>query len=173
MKRPRMGSTLIELTVVLTVLSLVWLSITCALYTLYRADIRLRDDLQYEQSLDRFAMRLRLDAHAASSAELVERDEGGKELVLSTEGRRSIHYGISDQGVYRVVREGEAILHRDKFLTSRVTSQWELQSPQEHALIVVTLAERDARSQATRVQQIKASVAPAKAMIAGAGEKPS
>jgi len=173
MRRRRDGFTLIELTVVLTVLSLVWLSITCVLYTLYHADHRLRDDLQREHALDRFAMRLRLDAHAASSANLLELAEGGNELVLSTVEERSIHYGMSDEGVYRVVQQGEAVLHRDNFLTGRATCAWVLQPPDNPKLIVVTLTTRDGRTQSTRVLQIKAAVTSAKATVVGATETSS
>jgi hypothetical protein len=110
-------------------------------------------------------MRLRLDAHAASSAELVELAEGGHEIVLSTVDERTIHYGMSEEGVYRVVREGETVLHRDKFLTGRATGEWVLQAPEDHAMIVVTLTARDTRAQSTRVRRIKAAVASASATI--------
>jgi len=173
MRRRCVGFTLIELLVVMTVLSLVWLSITCALNKLYRADQRLRDELQREQAMDRFAMRLRLDAHAASSAKLLEAAEGGEELVLSTEDERSIHYGSLEEGLYRVVRRGEAVLHRDKFLTGRATSEWVLQSPENPSLIVVTLTTRDRRTQSTRVRQIKAAVSSAKATVVGSAETSS
>jgi hypothetical protein len=140
------------------------------LYTLYRADHRLRDDLQREHALDRFAMRLRLDAHAASSPNLLELAEGGLELVLLTVDERSIHYGMSDEGVYRVVQQGEAVVHRDKFLTGRATVAWELQPLDNPSLIVVTFTTRDGRTQATRVRQVKAAVTSARAAVVGAAE---
>lgn len=159
MRRRHAGFTLIELTVVLTVLSLIWLSITCVLYTLFRADHRLRNELQSEYAIDRFALRLRLDAHAASSANIMEVATGGNELVLSTVDERAIHYGMSDEGLYRVVREGETVLHRDTFLTGRATSEWELHMPSELSLIVVTWTSRDDRTESTRVRRIKAATA--------------
>ncbi len=171
--RRRHGFTLIEMIVVMTVLSVVWLSITCVLYTLYRADHRLRDDLQREHAIDRFAMRLRLDARAASSANLLANAEGGDELVLSTVEERSIHYGLSDEGVYRIVRQGEAILHRDMFFTGRATSEWALRSPDDPTLVILTLTFRDGRTQSTRVRQIKAAVTQPKATVVESAETSS
>lgn len=159
MRRRHAGFTLIELTVVLTVLSLVWLSVTCVLYTLFRADHRLRNELQSEYAIDRFALRLRLDAHAASSANVIEVTTGGSELVLSHGDERAIHYGMSDEGVYRVVRQGETVLHRDTFLTGRATSEWELHMPAVPSLTIVTWTSRDGRAASTRVRRIKAAVA--------------
>ncbi|MDA1051498.1 MAG: type II secretion system protein [Planctomycetota bacterium] len=173
MKRQRAGFTLLELTVVLTVLSLVWLCITSVLYTLYRADHRLRDDLQSEQAVDRFAMRLRLDAHDASSANLLERNDGGSELVLLTVDGRAIHYGMSDEGIYRVVRKSEAVVHQDAFLTGRAVPEWELHSPDDPSLIVLTLTSRDSRTQSTRVRHIKAAVSTANLPVAESPEASS
>jgi prepilin-type N-terminal cleavage/methylation domain-containing protein len=166
MRQRRAGFTLIELTVVMTILSLVWLSITCVLYTLYRADHRLRDELQHEHAMNRLATRLRLDAHTAHSANLLDRAEGGNELVLTTVEQRNVHYGVSDEGVYRIVRKDEAILHRDVFRVGRVTEQWELRSSADPSLIVVTLTSRDGRSQSTRIQRIKAAVATTQVAVA-------
>ena len=165
MRRRHAGFTLIELTVVLTILSLIWLSVTCVLYTLFRADHRLRDELQREYAIDRFAVRLRLDAHAASSGNIIEVTTGGRELVLSHGDERAIHYGMSDEGVYRVVREGETVLHRDTFLTGRATSEWELHMPGDLPLIVVTWTYRDGRTESTRVRRIKAATASHQATV--------
>ena len=160
MRPRRTGVTLIELIVVMTVLSVVWLSITTVLYTLYRADHRLRDDLQCEFAMDRLANRLRLDAHSATSANLLDLAEGGHELVLSIADERNVHYGLSDEGVYRIVRKGAAILHQDVFLVGHATANWELRSPPDPWVIVLTLTTREGRSQSTRVRRIKAAVAP-------------
>lgn len=173
MRRRRVGFTLIELTVVLTILSLVWLSVTGVLYTLYRADQRVRDDLQHEHAFDRFAMRLRLDAHAANSANLLELADGGHELVLTSASDRAIHYGMTSAGIYRIVRQGEVVLHRDAFIMGRATVQWELHSPEEPALIVLTWTSRDERTKAARVRQIKAAVASTSGAIAKAPETSS
>lgn len=160
MKPRRAGVTLIELIVVMTVLSVVRLSITTVLYTLYRADHRLRDDLQCEFAMDRLANRLRLDAHSATSANLLDLAEGGHELVLSIADERNVHYGLSDEGVYRIVRKGAAILHQDVFLVGHATADWELRSTEDPSLIVLTLTTQEGRSQSTRVRRIKAAVAP-------------
>lgn len=173
MKRRRAAFTLIEILVVLSVLSLVWLSITCVLYTLYRADHRLRDGLQREQAIDRFAIRLRLDAHAASSANLLELAEGGSELVLSNVDERSIHYSVSEEGISRFVRQGDAVLHQDKFLTGRAASEWVLRSSGNSTLIFLTLTLQDERTQSTRVQRIKAAVTQANATLVRSAETSS
>ena len=170
MRRQHAGFTLIELTVVLTVLSLVWLSVTCVLYTLFRADHRLRIELQSEYAIDRFAARLRLDAHAASSATSIEVATGGRELVLSNVDERAIHYGMSDEGVYRVVREGETVLHRDTFLTGRATSEWELHTPEIPSLTIVTWTSRDGHAASARVLRIKAAVASDHATVVAPAE---
>ena len=159
MRQRTRGFSLIELTAVLTVLSLVWLSITCILYTLYRADHRLRDELQREHAIDRFTMRLRLDSHAATSARLLETPEGSSELVLSAKDDRKIHYSMADEGLRRVVREGELVVHRDTFLTGRSVSQWRLQPADDPSLVVLTVTSRDKRSRTVRARQIKAAVA--------------
>jgi prepilin-type N-terminal cleavage/methylation domain-containing protein len=154
----RRAFTLIEVTVVLTVLSIVWLSVTTVLYTLYRADHRLRDDLQREQAIDRVSMRLRLDTHEANSARIVLTDDGTNELVLLVADDKSIHYGMEEAHLYRIVREGDAVLHRDRFLVGRATSEWTLHHGEEASLVVLTLTAVDKRTEATRVWQIKAAV---------------
>ena len=173
MRRQRNGFTLIEVTVVLTILSVVWLSITCVLYSLYRAEHRLRDELQRERAINRLAMRLRLDAHAAASAKLLKLNGGGDELVLSTEDERSIHYGRSDEGVYRVVRSGEMVLHQDSFFIGQATFEWVLQSREDPSLIVLALTAWDERTRSTRVRRIKAAVTTGKVAVVGSAETSS
>ncbi|MBC8356240.1 MAG: prepilin-type N-terminal cleavage/methylation domain-containing protein [Planctomycetes bacterium] len=157
----RRAFSLIELTVVLTVLSLVWLIVTSVIYTLYRADHRLRDDLQHEQALDSFVMRLRLDTHEARAAVLAPIAAGGTELVLSTADDKSIHYGVSEEGIYRVVQQADAVVHRDTFVIGRATGVWKLLPEETSSLVALTLTSRHGRSQTNRVRHIKAAVATA------------
>jgi len=168
----RHGVTLIELLVVMTILSLVWLSITSVLYSLYRADHRLRDDLQREHALDRCAMRLRLDAHAASSVNLVEQEDGTTELVLASDDERSIHYGEAEQGVYRVVLRAETVLHQDIFLTGNANSEWTLQRADDATLVTLTMTSESKGSAMSRVRRIKTGVAPITIDVAKQTEVP-
>ncbi|MCA9121650.1 MAG: prepilin-type N-terminal cleavage/methylation domain-containing protein [Planctomycetaceae bacterium] len=159
MMRRRDGVTLIELTVVLTILSLVWLSVTCVLYSLYRADQRLRDDLQRDHALDRLAMRLRLDAHAASSVSVNNVDDNISELVLTVDGTRSVHYSDFEGGVYRIVRQGEAVIHQDAFLTGRGKTEWQIETGQVGRLIDATLTVQVVPVGTRWTRNIKAAVA--------------
>lgn len=169
MKR-RYGVTLIELLVVMTILSFVWLSISSVLYSLYRADHRLRDDLQREHALDQCTIRLRLDAHAASSAKLVELESGTTELVLSSDDKRSIHYGKAEQGIYRVVVRSEMVLHQDIFLTGHATSEWALHRADDAVLVTLTLTSQTEGSDVTRIRRIKTAVTPMTLSVAKATE---
>lgn len=171
--RRRPGFTLIELSAVMAILSLVWISVTSVLYTMHRADHRLRDELQRDQALNRLAMRLRTDAHTAFSASLADVETGGSELVLINSDERSIHYGRSDEGVYRTVRQGSTVLHTDRFLVGRGTAEWNIRTSEGLTLVTLSLTRRDERSEAVHVRRINAAVAPVRVRIAEATEASS
>lgn len=170
MNQKRRAVTLIELTAALTVLSLLWLAVTSVLYSMHRANHRLRIELQQDQAFDRFSIRLRRDAHEASSASINEEPDRSSELVLSAAQATSVHYGASVDGFYRVVRKGDSTVHQDEFRTGNATSGWELDTSGNSTMIVLTLTSNDKQGQSITPRKIKASVATVKPPVVHAPE---
>src|SRR2546421_12877241 len=111
----RYGKSLIEALVIISMMSIILGLSATSLASLFRLRHVMVRDAEQAASLDRLAMRLRLDAHEAVSAAV---DEG---CVLNFAEGRSVHYSYAAP---RVVGEGlrdEKLVHRDTFSLPRHT----------------------------------------------------
>ncbi len=158
MTRNRPGVTLIEVSVALSILSIVWLCITTTLYTLHRADRRQRDELQGEQSLNRFALRLRSETHSAHAATLDVDDDGTERLTLSFFDERNVRYHFSNGAIHRTVTQNEATLSRDTFAINCVGVKWELVELDATMIAVARLSWNDPKSEAAQERAVKAAL---------------
>jgi hypothetical protein len=84
-----------------------------SLGSLFRLRYVMVRDAEQAASLDRLAMRLRLDAHEAASAAT---DNG---LLLSCADGRSIQYSFAAPRIVREVRRDDNVVHRDTFSLPR------------------------------------------------------
>ncbi len=158
MNRKRTAVTLIEVTMTLTILSVVWLAITTTIYTLHRADHRVRDALQAERSVDQFAMRLRSDAHSAIDVTLRTNEDDSEQLRLSVSANREVHYRFTDGLIQRTIIEANKSIGHDSFATNCVGVQWELVEFDTSALVVARLRSRDKKTDASRRREVKAAL---------------
>jgi hypothetical protein len=116
----RCGKSLIEALVIISMMSVITGLAATSLASLFKLRYVMVRDAEQAASLDRLAMRLRLDAHEAFSAAA----ENGY-LLKFAEGR-SIQYSFAQysSGVVRIVREvrrDEKLIHRDTFSLPRHT----------------------------------------------------
>ena len=108
------GMTLLEVLLSVGLSGVVLTVVTTLLSALWRADGRMRADLEARQSLARLELALREDIHAAKGALIDDRgsltlEMSGEQATYSTEGPR----------VVRVLRSGDDVDHRDSFVLPR------------------------------------------------------
>lgn len=146
MRRPARGVSLVELLAVVTISGALISGTTVCLHGMFRVADRVQDDLQRQANLDRLALRLRADAHAAQQASIEPQadeprvpqpesagpaaaDAAPATLVLAGPGARKIVYRYQPGEVLRTVMQGENVQHRDAFLVPGVGQpEWEIQS---------------------------------------------
>jgi len=111
----RAGVSIIEMMVVISLAAvLISLSGVC-LHGMYRAHARLDGNLQRRAALDRLALQLRCDAHAAEQATLVDEEAAATIVMIQTTDKTEIRYRSDGSDVVRTVTRGETVVHRDLF----------------------------------------------------------
>jgi hypothetical protein len=109
----RTGKSLIEALVIISMMSVIIGLAATSLGSLFKLRYVMVRDAEQAASLDRLAMRLRLDAHEANSASA----ENG--YLLSFTDGRSIQYSFATPRIVREVRRDEKVVHRDTFSLPR------------------------------------------------------
>ncbi|MGO8751032.1 MAG: prepilin-type N-terminal cleavage/methylation domain-containing protein [Thermoguttaceae bacterium] len=128
----RSGHTLIEMLVALMLITFVFGTIGLMMHVAGDANRRVRDEVELEHGLSRFAAQLRSDAHQAQSA--TTRDSAAPQarasvLSLALPEQRTIEYALVPHRVERVVRRGEAVLHRETYpLPASSLARWHLET---------------------------------------------
>jgi Tfp pilus assembly protein FimT len=109
----RYGKSLIEALIIISLMSIIIGLAATSLASLFRLRYVMVRDAEQAASLDRLAMRLRLDAHEAISAAA----ENGY-LLKSADGR-TIQYSFAAPRIVREVRRDDKLIHRDSFPLQR------------------------------------------------------
>jgi type II secretory pathway pseudopilin PulG len=112
MKPFRRGSSLLEVLVLITLISVALTAAATTLVALLRIERQVRTDQSQRQCLASLASRWRTDAHAATAASVNE------DCVLTLADGRTIRYFYAMPRVVREVRRGDEIVHRDAFVLS-------------------------------------------------------
>lgn len=112
MKRSRRGTTLLELIVLITLISVALTAAATTLVALLRIERQVRSDQLQQQSLAALASHWRTDAHAAITASVTE------DCVFTLADGRTIRYVYSAPRVVREVHQGDEVVHRDAFVVS-------------------------------------------------------
>jgi type II secretory pathway pseudopilin PulG len=112
-RRQRLGKSLLEALVIISLLSLVMGLAVTSLSTLFRVRQQVQRDSEQGAAISRLAARLRSDAHEAVSASANDR------LELALANGRTIHYTYAETSIVRQVRRDDTILHHDTFRLSR------------------------------------------------------
>jgi hypothetical protein len=110
---PRRGKSLIEALIIISLMSVIIGLAATSLATLFRLRYVMVRDTEQAAALDRLALRLRLDAHEATSAAA---DNG---YLLKFADGQSIRYSFAAPRVVREVRRDDELVHRDTFLMPR------------------------------------------------------
>ena len=146
MSKLRRGITLVEMSVVVTLTSLVLMLATTTLATLLRVNKQLNDDLAQDVALARLASHWRADVHAAEGSVMDE------DCVLTLPDQRSIRYRFAAPAVTREVLKGDAKLHRDAFVLAGQARARFVREPGEGSRILRLEIERaDLRDRAFAV----------------------
>src|SRR4051812_24959462 len=111
----RRGKSLIEALVIISMMSIILGLSATSLASLFRLRYVMVRDAEQAASLDRLAMRLRLDAHDAVSA------AADNDCVLNFADGRSIRYSSAAPRIVREVRRDDEVVHRDTFSLPRHT----------------------------------------------------
>lgn len=155
MKTRRRAFTLIECLVVLLVMTMAMGTIVLSLHTMFETNQHVHGALEYRQQLHRFATQLRDDVHRTKSIEIKAAEDaasGGTELLLVkdllvNEMEQQIVYRLQPDRIERIVREGDATVHRDSYsVQPRAGSSWQMVRERPVPLISVELAMPAARS---------------------------
>src|SRR3954470_2048998 len=112
----RTGKSLIEALVIISMMSVILGLAATSLASLFRLRYVMIRDAEQAASLDRLAMRLRLDAHEAISC-AVDND-----CVFKVAHDRSIQYSVARPRIVREVRREDKVVHRDTFSLPRNTA---------------------------------------------------
>jgi hypothetical protein len=114
--RQRLGKTLLEVVVILSIMTVVIGACVTSLSTLFRLRHQFQRDREQIAAIARVGTLLRTDAHQAVSASV---DDG---CSLTLADGRTIHYEFSSPRIVRrIEREGKT-LHRDSFLLTKTAS---------------------------------------------------
>ena len=106
----RHGKTLIEMTVIISCLSILLPLVATTMALVMKVERQVRGDLAQQTTLARLGSRFRTDVHTAQSATA---GDASIELVLSAE--RTIRYAAVEKGIRREVVHGGQVEHRDAF----------------------------------------------------------
>ena len=148
--------TLAECLVVIFLVGAILSTISMALSAMLRMDRRVRDALVYDRGLDRFAERLRSDAHQAESAHVANPDDPGGPatvLALGLAGDREIRYTIRPERIERVVRRGDRVEHRERYRLLAQPAAWQVRSAGAGGQIVSVVVALRARGRSGDVSR--------------------
>ena len=112
-RRQRSGWTLLELSIVVTISSIVFMLAVVTLAAMFRVKVQMAGDTEQDVSIARLASRLRTDAHEAVDAAVKD------DCELKLADGRTIRYAASPTGVVREVANAGQVEHRDAFRLPR------------------------------------------------------
>ena len=121
----RRGYSLIEMLVAMTLVATTLSTIGLVLHSLHRAERRLRDDVDFERTVNRLATQLRTDAHNAQGGEFAAVAANATHArTFASSSEQTVTYSIEPGGVERRVRRGAALQHREWFAIPNSVLTW-------------------------------------------------
>ncbi len=143
------GTTLVEMTVVIGLVTFLLASVAVSLHSMYRLDSRVRDNFTWLASGSNLSAALRSDAHAARSATVgdarIEADSPAKDdLTLVLDNGEQIIYSADGSQILRVVKRDGNVVHRDSFSIAEDTLvTWKVDSVDGRPFIVMSARPAD------------------------------
>ncbi len=147
MRKLRRGFTLVELLAVITVVAVILSALGVTFHVTSESIKNLQTAAHRDGQLDRLAVQLRTDLHQAVSAEVDEGDPastpGPDGLRIELADEQSIHYFVSEGGLSRVARQGEAVQHRELFRVPGISAtQWSIDRQRATPLVSLIITRR-------------------------------
>lgn len=137
MMHRRSGYTLAEMLVVIVLTSTIMGTMTVTLFSLNRADQRVRDDLTQQIQLQRMIQTLRSDVHQAVEMEL---ERSRDSLALSMRDGLQIRFQLEGECLQREVKQDGRTIARDEFWLPPCTARWQIDRSQVAPKAVLTLS---------------------------------
>ena len=118
-------------------------AVALTLHATRQANRRVRNEADSQLELGRFAAQWRGDAHEARSAKLENPKEAGARpavLSLALADDRTAEYTLQAECIERVLRRGQAVLHRETYrLPGFSTGRWLLRAGERSPLVSLVL----------------------------------
>ena len=153
MRRRPAAYTLLEVTVVASILSMLMLVTATTMLAMYSGSRRLRESTYLQSSSANLALQLRRDVHAARDVSVRNGAKGEViGLIVSRGGDLQVEYTAEDAGVRRVVRRGDQRIHRELFRldAKRHRIAWRVvDGPPRHVVVDVRYVGSPANSEQT------------------------
>jgi type II secretory pathway pseudopilin PulG len=111
----RRGSSILEMSIVITILTVLLSAAAMLLASLVTHTGRQRATYHEAQVATRFAESLRRDVHAALSIEVSAADATPAWLQMTLPAGEQVEYVVVDSGVVRRLRNGDEIRHRELY----------------------------------------------------------
>lgn len=113
--RKRPAYSLVEMMVVIALLGVVASIAAVCLHGLYRVDRGAREDCERRRSMVRLSVQFRSDAHLATEAAVGVGGDETRAIVFTQPPDRTIEYRAESNGIKRIVRQSQKIVHQDVF----------------------------------------------------------
>jgi len=113
--RKRPAYSLVEVMVVIALTGVVASIAAVCLHGLYRVDRGVRKDIERRRSTVRLSVQFRSDAHLALEAAVNVGSGETQAIVFTQLPDRSIEYRVESNGISRIVRQSQRIVHQDVF----------------------------------------------------------
>ena len=121
----RKAYSLLEIVIVVSLLGVILSLAATLLGASFRINTRALERADFTRSHARFSQQLRIDAHSAVSAELVD-DEEPPTMRFQMPDGRTISYRASTEGIERSLADAGEVVHEDLFRLPDCQVNWSL-----------------------------------------------
>jgi prepilin-type N-terminal cleavage/methylation domain-containing protein len=111
----RRGISILEMTIVITILSVLLSAAAMLLASLMTHTGRQRATYHEAQVATRFAAALRRDVHAAVEIDVSAADATPARLQLTLPAGEQVEYVVGESGIERLLRNGDEVRHRELY----------------------------------------------------------
>jgi hypothetical protein len=143
-RRPRSGSTLVEMLIVISVASVMLGVSVCTIHVLLEAEHEAARSVRFDTSVARLAQAFRGDMHASRQVELPASEPGKPIVLLATANDRQIRYELDAHLATRIETEGGRQVHREMYYFPQ-HSRMRFECQPDHTLVLLEIDMQSAR----------------------------